>query len=48
MRNVTHLGLDVHKETIAVAIPRSKNRGPDQFFIQNTPEATARPGLLAS
>jgi transposase len=36
---VTHLGLDVHKETIAVAILREADRIPDHRTIPNTPEA---------
>jgi transposase len=39
MDDVTHLGLDVHKETIAVAILRPGDRDPDERVIPNTPEA---------
>lgn len=37
--NVTHLGLDVHKESIAVAVLRPGQLEPDQRVIANTPEA---------
>ena len=39
MDNATHLRLDVHKETIAVAILRSGEAEPDERTIANTPEA---------
>jgi transposase len=39
MDDVTHLGLDVHKETIAVAILRPGDRDPDERVIPNTPAA---------
>jgi len=39
MDNVTHLGLDVHKETIAVAIRRPGEVVPDERVIPNTPDA---------
>lgn len=39
MGNVTHLGLDVHKETIAVALLRPGEVVPDERVIPNTPEA---------
>jgi len=39
MVNATHLGLDVHKETIAVAVLRAGEVEPDQCTIPNTPEA---------
>ena len=39
MDDVTHLGLDVHKETIAVAILRPGDRDPDERVIPNTPQA---------
>ncbi|MGH8566389.1 MAG: IS110 family transposase [Gammaproteobacteria bacterium] len=39
MDNVTHLGLDVHKETIAVAVLRPGELVPDERVIPNTPEA---------
>ena len=35
----THLGLDVHKDTIAVAILRAGELAADQRVIENTPEA---------
>jgi hypothetical protein len=37
--HVTHLGLDVHKDTIAVAILRPGEQTPDERTIPNTPEA---------
>lgn len=39
MDNATHLGLDVHKDTIAVAMLRPGDREPDERVIPNTPEA---------
>lgn len=39
MTNVTHLGLDVHKDSIAVAVLRTNEKEPDQRIIPNTPEA---------
>lgn len=39
MENVTHLGLDVHKESIAVAVLRPEERAADIRMIPNTPEA---------
>src|SRR5207244_1817570 len=39
MDNVTHLGLDVHKETIAVAMLRPGSAEPDHRVIPNTHEA---------
>jgi hypothetical protein len=39
MVNATHLGLDVYKETIAVAVLRAGETEPDQCTIPNTPEA---------
>jgi transposase len=39
MDHVTHLGLDVHKDTIAVAILRPGQSVPDERVIANTPEA---------
>jgi transposase len=37
--NVTHLGLDVHKDSIAVAVLRPGELEPDQRVIANTPDA---------
>lgn len=37
--NVTHLGLDVHKDSIAVAVLRPGELEPDHRVIANTPEA---------
>jgi transposase len=39
MDNATHLGLDVHKDTIAVAVLRAGQAEPDERTIANTPEA---------
>ncbi len=39
MDHVTHLGLDVHKETIAVATLRPGHHDTDDRVIPNTPEA---------
>ncbi|MGQ0669775.1 MAG: hypothetical protein ACT4PO_08920 [Actinomycetota bacterium] len=39
MDNATYLGLDVHKETIAVAVLRPGEALPDERTIPNTPEA---------
>ena len=39
MDNATHLGLDVHKDTIAVAILRPGEAEPDERTIANTPKA---------
>ena len=55
MDNITHLGLDVHKDTIAVAILRPGDLALDQRVIANTPEAVRKlvarcgdpPSLLA-
>ena len=38
MDNATHLGLDVHKETIAVALLRPGEVEPDERTIPNTPQ----------
>ncbi|RJQ54181.1 MAG: IS110 family transposase [Actinobacteria bacterium] len=39
MNNLTHIGLDVHKETIAVATLRPGSADCDERTIPNTPEA---------
>jgi transposase len=39
MTNATHLGLDMHKDTIAVALLRRDDSVPDERTIPNTPEA---------
>lgn len=39
MDNVTHLGLDVHKDTIAVATLRPGEVVPDERVVPNSPEA---------
>ncbi len=39
MQDVTHIGLDVHKDTIAVATLRPGEHLPDERVIANTPEA---------
>ena len=45
MQQLTHIGLDVHKETIAVAVLRPDTVACDERVIPNTPEALRR--LLA-
>ena len=42
MQEHTHIGLDVHKETIAVAVLRPGSSAPDERVITNTPEAMRR------
>src|SRR5665647_1347878 len=39
MQQLTHIGLDVHKETIAVAVLRPEAITCDERVIPNTPEA---------
>ncbi len=39
MHEFTHIGLDVHKETIAVAVLRPGTRSATSASIANTPEA---------
>ena len=39
MQEPTHIGLDVHKESIAVAVPRPGTVECDERVIANTPEA---------
>ena len=39
MSNVTHVGLDVHKDSTAVAVLRPGVSEPDQWVIPSTPEA---------
>ena len=39
MDQLTHIGLDVHKESTAVAILRAHDREPDHRVIASTPEA---------
>lgn len=39
MEDVTHLGLDVHKDTIAAALLRPGAEVPEERVIPNTPEA---------
>ena len=39
MDKLTHIGLDVHKETIAVAVLRPGATECDERVIPNTPEA---------
>ena len=53
MNNITHIGLDVHKETIAVAALRPEAITCEERVIVNTPEAIRKlvagmgdPGLL--
>src|SRR5450756_1098105 len=45
MHELTHIGLDVHKDTIAVAVLRSGATDCDERVIPNTPEAVRK--LLA-
>jgi len=45
MHELTHIGLDVHKDTIAVAVLRSSTTTCDERVIPNTPEAVRK--LLA-
>jgi transposase len=42
MHQLTHIGLDVHKETIAVAVLRPGATEVDERVIPNTPEAVRR------
>ena len=42
MNQLTHIGLDVHKETIAVAVLRPDTVECDERVIPNTPEAVRR------
>jgi transposase len=39
MDEFTHIGLDVHKDTIAVAVLRPRARECEERVIPNTPEA---------
>jgi len=45
MNECTHIGLDVHKDTIAVAVLRPGTTEVDERVVPNTPEAIRR--LLA-
>ena len=42
MQELTHIGLDVHKETIAVAVLRPGTTECEERVITNTPEALRR------
>jgi transposase len=42
MNQITHIGLDVHKDTIAVAVLRPGTTQVDERVIPNTPEAIRR------
>jgi transposase len=42
MHQLTHIGLDVHKDTIAVAVLRPGTTEVDERVIPNTPEAVRR------
>jgi hypothetical protein len=42
MNECTHIGLDVHKDTIAVAVLRPGTTEVDERVIPNTPEAIRR------
>jgi len=39
MNQITHIGLDVHKDSIAVAVLRPNTTEVDERVIPNTPEA---------
>jgi transposase len=39
MDRITHIGLDVHKDTIAVATLKPGNVSPEERVIPNTPDA---------
>ncbi len=42
MNQITHIGLDVHKDTIAVAVLRPNTTEVDERVIPNTPETVRR------
>lgn len=42
MKQLSHIGLDVHKDTIAVAVLRPGMVDVDERTIPNTPEAIRR------
>jgi hypothetical protein len=42
MNTITHIGLDVHKDTIAVATLRPESGACEERVIPNTPEAIRR------
>jgi len=42
MQQLTHIGPDVHKDTIAVAVLRPDTVSFDERVIPNTPEALRR------
>ncbi len=42
MNECTHIGLDVHKDTIAVAVLRPDTAEVDERVIPDTPEALRR------
>ena len=42
MSDITHIGLDVHKDSIAVAVLRPGTTEVDERVIPNTPEALRR------
>ena len=42
MNQLTHIGLDVHKDTIAVAVLRPDVIGCDERVLPNTSEAVRR------
>lgn len=41
MNELTHIGLDVHKDTIAVAVLRPGTTDVDERVIPNTPRGRA-------
>ncbi|MCL4554847.1 MAG: transposase [Actinobacteria bacterium] len=42
MNQITHIGLDVHKDSIAVAVLRADTGEIDERVVPNTPEAVRR------
>jgi hypothetical protein len=48
MQEPTRLGLDVHKDTIAVATLRPGQETPEERVIPNTPEARTWDGAKCS
>ncbi|MDI6900888.1 MAG: hypothetical protein QMC79_04250 [Anaerosomatales bacterium] len=45
MNECTHIGLDVHKDTIAVAVLRPGTTEVDERVIPNTPDPPTAPAL---
>jgi hypothetical protein len=48
MDHVTHLGLDVHKDSIAVATLRPGQEIPEERVIPNTPEGARSCGVTGT